>query len=160
MLAGRTAHLNPDVSSQYGVGHASVIKLVRNSQSGLKSFGSLGFEIQVCRTDGRGGDPLHHHHRNPKKWGLCFLEPIIEILSNKSRIENATDRLGASLAYGLISRNKTTQRRIKNDFSASIGCGASGGCECHRRNFQSQRVNSPPPFGALPRSGLRMSDTR
>lgn len=35
--------------------HASVIKLVRKYHDDLSEFGSLGFEIQVMREDGRGG---------------------------------------------------------------------------------------------------------
>lgn len=35
--------------------HASVIKLIREYQEQIEQFGSLGFEIQVSRADGRGG---------------------------------------------------------------------------------------------------------
>lgn len=43
------------VASNTGNDHASVIKLVRSYKDKIEQFGSLGFEIQVGRSDGRGG---------------------------------------------------------------------------------------------------------
>ena len=43
------------IASNTGNEHASVIKLVREYQNHLEEFGSLGFEIQVSRSDGKGG---------------------------------------------------------------------------------------------------------
>lgn len=40
--------------------HASVIKLARKYRDDLGEFGSLGFEIQVTRKDGRGGEPTEY----------------------------------------------------------------------------------------------------
>ncbi len=40
-----------------GVGntHKTVIQLVRNNRKDFEEFGSLGFEIQVSKRDGKGG---------------------------------------------------------------------------------------------------------
>ncbi|WP_375706564.1 Rha family transcriptional regulator, partial [Bartonella sp. AA33NXGY] len=35
--------------------HKTVIQLVRNNRKDFEEFGSLGFEIQVSKRDGKGG---------------------------------------------------------------------------------------------------------
>ncbi|WP_375707153.1 Rha family transcriptional regulator, partial [Bartonella sp. AA126HLJHH] len=53
--AGIAVTTSLKIAEGVGNSHATVIKLVRNNRKDFEEFGSLGFEIQVSKRDGKGG---------------------------------------------------------------------------------------------------------
>lgn len=53
--AGIAVTTSLKIAEGVGNSHATVIKLVRNNRKDFEDFGSLRFEIQVSKRDGKGG---------------------------------------------------------------------------------------------------------
>ncbi|WP_332061119.1 Rha family transcriptional regulator [Bartonella sp. CB74] len=53
--AGVAVTTSLKIATGVGNSHATVIKLVRNNRKDFEEFGSLRFEIQVSKKDGKGG---------------------------------------------------------------------------------------------------------
>ncbi|MBB5074520.1 phage regulator Rha-like protein [Bartonella callosciuri] len=53
--AGLAVTTSLKIAEGVGNSHTTVIKLIRNNRKDFEEFGSLGFEIQVSKKDGKGG---------------------------------------------------------------------------------------------------------
>lgn len=85
------------IAEQLGVAHASTIKLVRRFLPDFEELGSIRFQIQVGRKDGRGGRSVEVALLNEDQ---CYL--LLSYSRNTARVRGLKVRLVQ--AFGLARR--------------------------------------------------------